>query len=206
MHTTKFIFITAASLFLAIMAPTAASSTPFGVIERNDPHKELSFSGVYRLTSQGKLHLLEDGIKAPDGIAFAPDERTPYLTDVDPQRMAWLAYNVVDDGSIRDGRMFFSAMRWKGERAGAADGIKVDAGGNLYGAGPEGVYIFASDGTHLGTVFTGVPTGNLAWGEDGSTLFVTANTRVLKLRVLTSGYPWSMTANNPRRTDPARRQ
>jgi gluconolactonase len=162
---------------------------PFGLPKAfDDPHKELGFSGVYRLTPDGKLHLLEDGIKAPNGIAFSPDEKTLYLTDVDPQRMAWLAYDVADDGSIRRGRVFFSAMRWKEKRAGAPDGIKVDTDGNLYGAGPEGLYIFAPDGTHLGTVFTGVPTGNLAWGEDGSTLFVTADAQVLRLRVLTSGY------------------
>jgi gluconolactonase len=179
---------------------------PFGLPNAfDDPGKELGFSGVYRLTPEGKLDLLENRLKAPNGIAFSPDEKTLYLTDVDPQRMAWLAYDVEDDGSIRDGRVFFSAMRWKDQRAGAPDGIKVDSDGNLYGAGPEGVYIFAPDGTHLGTVFTGVPTGNLAWGEDGSTLFVTADTRVLKLRVLTSGYP-SMTASKPRRTDPDRRQ
>ena len=160
---------------------------PFGLPKAfDDPDKELGFNGVYRLTPEGKLHLLEDGIKAPNGIAFSPDEKTLYLTDVDPERMAWLAYDVADDGSIQRGRVFFSAMPWKDKRAGAPDGIKVDSDGNLYGAGPEGLYIFAADGTHLGTVFTGVPTGNLAWGEDGSTLFITADTRLLKLRVLTS--------------------
>ena len=43
-----------------------------------------------------------------------------------------------------------------------------DAKGNLFATGPGGVLIFTSDGTHLGTIATGVPTANCAWGEDGT--------------------------------------
>ena len=45
------------------------------------------------------------------------------------------------------------------------------------------------DGTLLGRILTGVPTANVAWGEDGSTLFITANHRVLRLRTRTQGMP-----------------
>ena len=161
---------------------------PFGLPATfDDPAKELPFQGVYRLAPDGTLTLLEDGIKAPNGIAFSPDERTLYLTDSAPERPAWLTYDVAADGTIENGRVLFDAKPFTAGRKGAPDGIKVDEAGNLYGAGPEGVYVFAPDGTHLGTVFTGVPTGNLAWGEDGSTLFITANTRLLRLRVNARG-------------------
>jgi len=161
---------------------------PFGLPGTfEDPEKELDLNGVYRLTPEGDLELLEGGIAAPNGIAFSPDEKRLYLTDVDPERMAWLVYEVAADGTLGDGRIFASAMAWKGERAGAPDGIEVDGEGNLYGAGPEGIYLFAPDGTHLGTLFTGVPTGNLTWGEDGSTLFITADTRLMRLRVTAKG-------------------
>ena len=63
----------------------------------------------------------------------------------------------------------------------------IAAQGNLYGAGPEAVYVFAPDGTHLGSVFTGVPTGNLTWGDDDATLFITAGTQLLRLRATTIG-------------------
>ncbi len=52
-----------------------------------------------------------------------------------------------------------------------------------------GVFVFTADGTLLGRILTGVPTANVAWGEDGSTLFVTANHRVLRLRTKTQGVP-----------------
>jgi sugar lactone lactonase YvrE len=49
----------------------------------DDPDKWRADRGVCRLTPEGTPHLLEDGIEAPNGIAFAPDEKTLYLTDVD---------------------------------------------------------------------------------------------------------------------------
>ena len=40
---------------------------------------------------------------------------------------------------------------------------------------------------HLGSIETGVPTGNLAWGEDGSSLFITSNTNVFRIKLTTKG-------------------
>jgi gluconolactonase len=51
------------------------------------------------------------------------------------------------------------------------------------------VLVYTPDGKLLGRILTGVPTANVAWGEDGSTLFITANHRVLRLRTKTRGMP-----------------
>jgi gluconolactonase len=161
---------------------------PFGLPKTfDDPEKELDFSGVYRLSPDGELMLLLSDIKAPNGIAFSPDEKTLYLTDVDPERSAWLAFPVLENSALGQGRVFHDATMWRKMRSGGPDGIKVDVHGNLYGAGPEAVYIFAPDGTHLGSIVTGVPTGNIAWGDDGSSLFITAQTRLLRIRLNTKG-------------------
>ena len=61
--------------------------------------------------------------------------------------------------------------------------------GNVFATGPGGVLVYAPDGTLLGRILTGVPTANVAFGEDGSTLFITANHRVLRLRTKTRGMP-----------------
>ena len=61
--------------------------------------------------------------------------------------------------------------------------MKIDKDGNLFAAGPGGIHVIAPDGTHLGSIETGVPTGNLAWGEDGSTLFITSNKTVYRLKL-----------------------
>jgi len=49
------------------------------------------------------------------------------------------------------------------------------------------VFIFAPDGTLLGRFDLGTPTGNFAWGEDGSTLFITSNTLIYRIRLKTRG-------------------
>ena len=42
--------------------------------------------------------------------------------------------------------------------------MKVDEKGNLYSAGPGGVWIFSPDGKHLGTIRLPEKVGNVAWG------------------------------------------
>jgi hypothetical protein len=57
--------------------------------------------------------------------------------------------------------------------------MKIDKNGNLFAAGPGGIHVIAPDGTHLGSFETGVATGNCAWGDNGSSLFIAANTAIL---------------------------
>jgi len=45
--------------------------------------------------------------------------------------------------------------------------------------------VIASDGTLLGTIETGQATSNVAWGEDGQTLFITAGSSIYRLRLTT---------------------
>jgi sugar lactone lactonase YvrE len=47
----------------------------------NDPRKELPFQGVYHYSRDGKLTLLTKDIKAPNGIAFSPDEKKLYVSN-----------------------------------------------------------------------------------------------------------------------------
>jgi gluconolactonase len=69
---------------------------PFGLPGTfSDSHKELPFQGMYRWSKSGELTLLTKEIKAPNGIAFSPDEETLYLTDASAERPAWLAYDVL---------------------------------------------------------------------------------------------------------------
>ena len=161
---------------------------PFGLPKAfDDPSKELGFQGVYRLSAGGELTLLINDIRAPNGIAFSPDEKTLYVTDVDPNRPAWLAYEVQPDGTVGDGRVFYDATPWEKPNYGGPDGLKVDREGNLFAARPGGINVFASDGTLLGSIELGGPTSNCAWGEDGSVLYITANTALYRIRLSTKG-------------------
>jgi gluconolactonase len=158
---------------------------PYGLpLTFDDPSSEQPVCGVYRLAAHGTLTLATGALRAPNGLAFSPDGAILYLADSHPDEALWLAFPVQPDGSLGTGRLFADAKPWRAVRAGGPDGLKVDAAGNLWAAGPEGVYVFAPDATLLGRIATDSFTSNLAWGgEDGLSLFITADTRVLRIRV-----------------------
>jgi gluconolactonase len=153
-----------------------------------DPQRELEFTGVYRLSPDGRLTLLTRELTAPNGIAFSPDEQTLYVAQSDGQRPIWMAYPVNADGTIGAGKLLADAKAaQQAGKPGAPDGLKVDVTGNLFATGPGGVWVIAPDGTHLGTIETGVPTANVAWGDDGSMLYITANDTLYRMRTSTKG-------------------
>lgn len=160
---------------------------PFGLPGVFDDPNKAPVQGVYRVAKDGTVTRLIADIKAPNGIAFSPDEKTLYVSDVDSKRAAWLAYDVNPDGTVGNGRVFFDATRWRKDPFFGPDGFKVDEEGNLFGARPGGISVIAPDGTLLGTIETGRPTSNVAWGEDGRTLFITGESSVYRLRLTARG-------------------
>ena len=162
---------------------------PFGLAHTfDDPEKELSFQGVYRLAKDGALTAVVTDLGAPNGIGFSPDERMLYVSNAQRTRPVWHAYPVHADGTLGPAQQFAEASAWVGPGEGVPDGLKVDRQGNVFAAGPGGIHVFAPDGTRLGRIVTGVPTGNLNWGEDGSVLYIAANHRILRVRTATRGH------------------
>ncbi len=152
------------------------------------PTKELTFSGVYRLKPNGDLTLLTKDLTRPNGIAISPDARTLYVAVSDGAKPMYMAYDLQPDGTIANGRMFFDPAPLVARgRVGSADGMKVDAQGNLFATGPGGVLVFNAAGKHLGTIMTGEKTANVAFGDDGQTLYMTADHKLLRIRLSTKG-------------------
>ena len=161
---------------------------PYGLQGKNsDPKKEIPFNGVYRLSPKGDLTLLTKEMTYPNGIGLSPDEKTLYVANSDPEKAIWMAFPLKEDGTIGPGRVFFDATRGVKTLKGLPDGLKVDKAGNLFATGPGGVLVFASDGTHLGTLSTGEATANVGWGDDGSTLYITADMYLARLKTSTKG-------------------
>jgi gluconolactonase len=157
---------------------------PYGLPEGpDDPSKEISHNGVYRLEVDGTVSLLVDDLTRPNGISLSPDERTLYVANSDPERAIWMAYDLAPDGIVSNGRIFFDATHLVPERPGLPDGLKVDDAGNIFATGPGGVLVFAPDGTHLGTIATTKPTANCAFGNGGSYLYMTADDTLLRIRL-----------------------
>ncbi len=71
---------------------------------------------------------------------------------------------------------------------GAPDGMKVDEEGRVYCTGAGGVWVFDSNGRHLGTIVTPEKPSNCAWGgDDWRILYVTANSSIYTIRVCAAG-------------------
>ncbi|HTU66195.1 MAG TPA: SMP-30/gluconolactonase/LRE family protein [Steroidobacteraceae bacterium] len=165
-----------------------------------DSGKELDFQGVYRVAPNGTLTLVTKELEAPNGLAFSPDQKTLYVANSQSERPIWKAFPVRADGTLGASRVFYDATKLRKDGDGNPDGMKVDVNGNVFATGPGGVLVLTPDGTLLGRILTGVPTANVAWGEDGATLFITANHRVLRLVTKTKGRfpPWQKsTKGNP---------
>ena len=70
---------------------------------------------------------------------------------------------------------------------GAPDGLKVDNKGNVFTTGPGGLLVISPKGKVLGRIETGQATANCAFGDDGSTLYITADMYLLRIKTKTKG-------------------
>ncbi len=162
---------------------------PYGLTRKmQDPEKDLPFQGVYRCGKDGEVTLLTKDLSRPNGVAFSPDYRTLYVANSDPKRAVWMAFPMRADGTLGQGRVLFDATPLVGSLKGLPDGLKVDRLGNLFATGPGGVLVLTPSGEHLGTLRTDEATSNCAFGEDGRSLFVTADRYLLRIRLETTGF------------------
>jgi gluconolactonase len=164
---------------------------PYGLPKQaDDPARELDFCGVYRLDAQTHDRtLLTQRMTRPNGVAFSPDERTLYVAQSDPAAAIWMSFPVKSDGTLGEGRLFKDVTKMVQEKQkGLPDGMKVDNNGNLWATGPGGVHVMAPDGTLLGRLDTGEATSNCAFGgADGTTLFITADMYVCRIKTRVTG-------------------
>jgi gluconolactonase len=160
---------------------------PYGLWGLNkDPKRELDFNGVYRVDAAGNLSCIISDLSFPNGVALSPDEKILYVQVSDPNNAVWMAYDIQPDGSVAHGRVFFDANAlYRAGRKGIPDGMKLDVKGNIFGGGPGGVLVLSPEGRHLGTIVTGQVTSNCAFGDDGSTLYMTADHFVMRVRLKT---------------------
>jgi gluconolactonase len=147
--------------------------------------QEIPFQGVYRLDAEGGVRLLTKDLTQPNGLAFSPDGKRFYVDDSKQRNIR--AFEFKADGTLANGRIFAEEPGAKGE--GVPDGMKVDRAGNLYVTGPKGIWVWDTEGHHLGTIVLPEQPANLAWGDpDYGTLYITATTSVYRLRTSTQGF------------------
>ena len=153
----------------------------------DDPSRDLDFQGVFRADPDGRVTLLTKELRAPNGIALSPGEKILYVGQSWSEKMIWMAYPLKADGSLEEGRVLHDATERAKQHAGSADGMKVDAKGNLFATGPGGVMVISPEGKHLGTIRTGERISNCAFGDDGRTLYMTSDGLLCRIKVKTLG-------------------
>jgi len=157
---------------------------PYG-LEKNmdDPLKELSFQGVYKLKKSGGLVLLLDSITRPNGIAITPDQKTLIIANSDPARPYWYAYDFGAGDKLINPRIYYDASEAAKKEAGMPDGMKIDSKGNVFATGPGAVWIFNKKGTLLGKIkFDGL-VSNCSLSADEKTIYITADMYVLRVKM-----------------------
>ncbi|MBN1780349.1 SMP-30/gluconolactonase/LRE family protein [bacterium] len=145
--------------------------------------KELSFNGIYRISPSGALQLLTSSLTLPNGICFSPDESRLYVNDSQAHKI--YAWDVTDDSTITNKQLLYTIPV-----NGYADGMKIDADGNIYCTCSSAVWVVSPSGDLLGKIDLppSVSASNCAWGEsDNKTLFITAGSSVYRVRPLLSG-------------------
>lgn len=156
-----------------------------------DPARELPFSGFF-LVKDGDVRLLGGDRDAPgmfpNGITLSPDESVLYVTAGGRRT---LRYDIRPDGTVANGRLFVEH---------GSDGMKVDAGGNLYttsGGTPGVIQVTSAAGVPLGRLHLPQPATeprsrvcatNVAFGDaDNRALYITACTHLFKIRLRAPG-------------------
>ena len=164
----------------------------FGILgnyEGETAESELPMN-VYRVDGQtGAVTVAADGIDAPNGLAFSPDETILYIVESRSEPRRILAYDVVGKGDrIANGRIVIDAGP-----GGTPDGFRCDVDGNLWcGWGMteelDGVRVFTPQGKPIGHITLPERCANLCFGGRlRNRLFMAASHSLYALYVNTQG-------------------
>lgn len=163
------------------------SDPPYGLREGlgGPGEQELDFQGLYRVPPNAEAPiLLADDFEAPNGLALSPDGRRLYVNDTVRRHIRM--FEVGEDWRITGGELL---VELQGEGEGKPDGMKVDAQGNIYCTGPQGIWVCSKGGHALGRIRLPEKGSNMVWGEaQHRTLFITASTGVYKIPTLVPGH------------------
>jgi gluconolactonase len=141
--------------------------------------KELTFQGIYRISPSGNLSLLDSSLNKPNGICFSLDEKKLFVNESALDKI--YVWDVVNDSTITNKKPFYAIPM-----QGYADGMKIDSAGNIYCAGPTGVWVISPSGVCLDTIVmpNKASVSNCNWGEaDRKTLYITSGSSLYRIRL-----------------------
>ena len=145
---------------------------------------------VYRVDGNtAAVTIVAEGINAPNGLAFSPDEKKIYIVDSRSEPRRILVFDLTDDGLvIGSGKLLIDSGP-----QGSPDGFRVDTDGNLWcgwGMSPEldGVRVFTPQGEPIGHITLPERCANVCFGGiKRNRLFMAAAHSLYSLYVNTQG-------------------
>lgn len=157
---------------------------PFGLSEAmmDDPKKELDYQGIFKYTTDGRLILMSSEVSRPNGLALSPNEKRLYVANTDEREAQWLSFDVMTDTLINK-VVIHDATALIGKEVGFPDGVKVDSNGNIFTAGPGGIWVFSDTFELLGKIKSGYWSSNCNFNGDYSTLYITADDHLLRVNL-----------------------
>ena len=147
----------------------------------------LPFQGLFHIRPDGELELIDNDYVGPNGLCFSPDMTRLYVNDSKHKHIR--RYAMDGAGNASGGDVFAETLDTGDLGYGSPDGMKVDAAGNIWCAGPGGIHVFDDAGTLLGILLTPQFPANFCFGgDDMRDLFVAAGTTFVRLRLARPGH------------------
>jgi len=149
-----------------------------------DPRREMDFTGVFLVQSDGEVSMQLHHLSAPNGIGLSPDESKMYVANSGRSTgLLWMEYDLSEDGSLQNERVFCDARAAADTLSGACDGLVVREDGIIFATGPGGVWVLTPDGEHLGIIRTGQDTSNCTLDAKNHYLYITADMYLMRIRL-----------------------
>ncbi len=167
---------------------STGSAKPNDVIVRSDDNIYFTDpdTGFYRISPSGTVSAamkLTQGSR-PNGIVLSTDENTLYVGDVGNRTIA--KYTLAADGTVMTATgTNFVAQTMRD----TVDGMCVDCAGNVYAGTSNGVEVYSSAGTYIGTVPTGESSNCTFGGADRKTMYVTSRAVLKYVTLAVPGLP-----------------
>jgi len=130
--------------------------------------------------------VVDDKVARPNGIALTRNGRTLIVDDTTGNTV--FAYDVQDDGTLRNKRPFAQLLDIPAGQESGADGMAIDREDRVYITTIVGIQVFDAAGKYLGRINTARKGANAAFaGPDKRTLYITAREALYRVKLQAQG-------------------
>ena len=155
----------------------------YGLPDRaNDVRREIDFCGVYRWHPDRKVELISDKIDRPNGIGLSNDQSRLIVAQSHPKKANWTLFDLRGGGNS-PARVVADATDRVGQSPGLPDGLCVGSDDIVYASEPGGIRVMTFDGEVLARIITGKATSNCTLDDDETTLYITADDCLCRVRL-----------------------